>query len=454
MPTQEKMQEIANNIRLYLQEELDNRDSLEEIEKDEILNAINKIADLQDRAIKYNTEHDLSGDAVYFPSVERKDREAYNDAIDLLLDPEVFGNRPENIEEDLERRYKTEDPSFKRMVQMKEQISRAKDKLYSFKITTDFNDTEAVMSDRVGTALDRLYTLCLKPHHLEREREAAMEKMTDMGRTAARLARTFTDRIPELTEPQKQTLEPDLLTLADFADGKETSSEKVQQALSRIKDALPSHEAMQPTFLRNMKVTDAKSVSEFFTQVKDFVCTFAQNRDMFREYDAAKAEADRQAAEAQARAQAQAAMPDMTQKDRARYIASTLNGLVAFNHPDIDMVQAGKLANTFANLSAFGMNQPNAKADFVPQGVKALCEQYPELKAKYDTGELPAAERVTELLKDCFEIEKRNLNPENRKAMGEFNPFTAEKIPYVGKPAPKQAAKQAEKQAQPRQMGH
>ena len=450
MPTEEKMQEISNYIRLYLQEELDNRDSLEEIEKDEILDAISKMIDLQDRASKYNSAHALSGDSVYFPSVSQADGEAYNDAIDRLLDPEVFGSRPENIEEDLERRYKSETPEFKQMVKMTEQVRRGKDKLYSFKIATKFNDTDAVMADRVGTALDRLYTLCLKPHHLEREREAAIEKMSAMGRTAAHLARTFTDRIPELTEQQKQTLEPDLLTLADFADGKEANNEKVQQALSRIKDALPSHEAMQPTFLRNMKVTDAKSVSEFFTQVKDFVCTFAQSRDMFREYDAAKAEADRQAAEAEA----QAAMPDITPKDRARYIASTLNGLVAFNHPDIDMLRAGTLANTFANLSAFSMNQPNAKADFVPQGVKVLCEQYPALKAKYDTGEQPAAERVTELLKDCFEIEKGNLSPENRKAMGEFNPFTATKIPYVGKPAPKQAEKQAEKQAQPRQMGH
>ena len=702
MPTKEKMQEVFQNMMNYLETELSMRDDLSEEQQEAIRDAIGKVIDIQKRALEED-EPDMPG----IPACSD-----YNDAIGLLVSEDDFEDGvPSDTDEDLDRHMQhVDDPSLKQAVRQMEDMRKLRDPLRGLKIITDFHATPDVACDIANTALERLYSHYLAPRQKAREHQKFMDNLTPRGRTALNVLREFTGLKAD-QQPQMQT---DLLTLTDFADGKEVSGDAVQQALTRIKEKLPSSRLFQPTIQRGMQVAKPADVDPFLEQIKDYVHNYYVNLDSIREFEQAAAEQDRLAQEAalaqkqsvahelisslstqryahtviktikrewhatgvpknqitglahrmedacatlaeyvkasdnkyaeqvppndvsaaldtlkdinrichmnltlpassenvsadtvteifveiksindkrltadsdlikleekqfkklsesfrdtrtklkqmsdeeqaqyinnlaegfvlDCRAkngesdpqnteltdeQKQAAadmrtviaaraaslharafdektavkvlpllekledqyqlglppiddtitneyvasvlkqleniseqrhgeltMPDMTPKNRAQYIRSTLNSLALLNHPDRNLEQAGKLASSFSNLAGFAMNQPDAKAAFVRQGVETLFEQYPRLKAKYDTGVPNTPDRVTAMLKDCFEIEKRRLSPVNRKAMGSFNPFTAKKLPYAGKPAQAQQ-KQAEKQMQQPQMGH
>ena len=171
----------------------------------------------------------------------------------------------------------------------------------------------------------------------------------------------------------------------------------------------------------------------------------------------AKAEAEAKA-KAEAEAKAKAAPPEMTPDIRARYIRTTLTGLAAFNKPDMDPEQMERLANTFANLADYAMEQPGARADFVDKGLETLFKQYPEqaetLKTICTAEDLNLSrnERVREVLRLCYMTEMNDLSPRNFAKLNDFNPFTAKQVPGVSKPAHKQEEKQAQKQAQANPM--
>lgn len=160
------------------------------------------------------------------------------------------------------------------------------------------------------------------------------------------------------------------------------------------------------------------------------------------------------AKEAEAKAEPLGMTPDI----RARYIRTTLTGLVAFNNPNMDPTQMAKLANTFANLSDYAMEQPSARADFVDKGLETLFERYPDqaeaLKTicTADDLNLSQQERVREVLRICYMNEMNELSPANFDKLSEFNPFTATQVPGVSKPAHKQEEKQAQKHAQANPM--
>ena len=145
--------------------------------------------------------------------------------------------------------------------------------------------------------------------------------------------------------------------------------------------------------------------------------------------------------------------PGMTPDIRARYIRTTLTGLVAFNDPNMDPTQMEKLANTIANLSDYAMEQPNARADFVDKGLETLFQRYPDQAEALKTIctaedlNLSQQERVREVLRICYMNEMNKLSPANFDKLSEFNPFTATQVPGVSKPA-KQQEHHAQKQAQ------